>query len=527
MDIRCPECDTLYEIDTRQLRGSASTLKCSQCEHIFHMQTHAALHQETQRRWMLRSHTSGDIRYFLGFNELHHWILQGVVSKPDEISRTGRGWKALGSIGEFMPIFQAVESVANISAPREKQVSAELPDSGPTAEFTSTRAPRPNSADVPRDFASQPRVPTARQHGLPPARPQSGTHNAASRQPSGPNPARSQTPFASKAMPPEAPRRPAHTPTQTPPPAPPSRVYGAGVPEPVVDPEDNWSLGELPGTLAEEREFEPPGREVSGSFALQSTTREPSAQHPSIVHAAGDSTPSRSKTPIIIAATVVLGAGLSLFLLKPPFVQELLGANASPSVQADAAAQASAPEAAAAGEDEQALAAQKAEQEALAAEHEKLTSAIAAAHPHINSALAKADKDAEAAVPEKPRELSVTELLESARKALDAGKSEQARKQYHKVLSRDRSNSSAITGLGWSLIALNRPPAAAAQFQKAISLNPSYGDAYIGLGKAKRDMGDHQGALNAYQDYLKRFPSGSKASIARHQADKLKLALGQ
>lgn len=239
-------------------------------------------------------------------------------------------------------------------------------------------------------------------------------------------------------------------------------------------------------------------------------------------------------TPIILTALLVLGAGAALYMVYPPFVENILGPKSSPNTPessrtalADEASPANAPEGAASSQKEVDLATTEAANEALEAQNKNFIAALEAARPLINTALKTGSKKAEDAAPKEPKQLSVNALLASANSALKAGKSEQAREQYHQVLSRERSNSSAITGLGWSLIALNNAPAAAAQFNKAIALNPSYGDAYIGLGKAKRDMGDPQGALNAYQGYLDKFPSGSKASIARHQADKLKLAIGQ
>jgi len=511
MDVRCPECDTLYEIDTRQLRGGASVLKCSQCEHIFHMQTRSALTQENQRRWMLRSQTSGDIRYFQGFDELHRWILQGVVGKQDDISRTGKRWKTLASIGEFMPIFQARESIASITETREKKPSLDLPPAAPTAP---PPAVKPPAVIPPRGPAPSRRLPYA--HAEPPARKRVETSRqfaSAPAQNTAPHtytpPTRTRTPISSKtwSAPPGVPH-PTQTPTNphraAPKTRPPRHTHPA--------PDDEWSLGELPASLAEDRDF--------GARAHQ-----PSAQHPSIDFDAQDTAPARNMTPIILTVLLVLGAGIALYLLNPPFVQNLLGpkniAETTPTPDAPSAPAPSTPP------DEVDLAAKNAAAEALAAQNEKYLSALHAAKPQVHAALAASAAKASKAAPKEPKPLSVNELLANAKSALDAGNSEQARKQYHAVLSRDRTNSSAITGLGWSLIALNSAPAAAAQFNKAIALNPSYGDAYIGLGKAKRDMGDHQGALDAYQTYLTKFPSGSKASIARFQADKLKLALGQ
>lgn len=516
MDVRCPECDTLYEIDTRQLRGGASVLKCSQCEHIFHMQTHSALVQENQRRWMLRSQANGDIRYFQGFDELHRWILQGVVDKQDDISRTGKRWKTLASVGEFMPMFQARESIASITEARKKEPSRDLPPAAPAAAAPATTPPRATapqrrSPQTQPEPAPRPRVGTTRQFALAPDSP-AGPPNASPQRTHGPPPRiRTRTPLSPNARSaPAGTPHPARAPSRPHPSAPRTRAPRAALPPA----EDEWSLGELPPGIPDDRDFDP-------------RLPAPSAQHPGVdfdLDTAGAST--RRVMPIVLTALLVLGAGVALFALNPPFLENILGPKDAPEDASSAGAPTSesapstAPEALDPG-------AQGADAKALAAQHQKRLSALHAATPKIDAALTLSAETARKAVPAEPKPLSINQLLTNAKRALDTGQPEQARKQYHAILARDRTNSSAITGLGWSLIALNRAPAAAAQFNKAIALNPSYGDAYIGLGKARRDMGDPQGALEAYQTYLTKFPSGSKASIARFQADKLKLAMGQ
>lgn len=567
MDVRCPECDTLYEVDTRQLRGSASTLKCSQCEHIFHMQAHAALIQENQRRWMLRSQPSGDIRYFVGFDELHRWILQGEAVKKDDISRTGKRWRTLGSIGEFMPIFQAVESISSINNARETPPSANAApavEQPPTKQAPATPShspvpPQPNNTGP--KSSPRPRVGTSRQFAMP-ANQSPPSSKPPNRQPPSQNPAparqgapgqrptRTHTPISSKAraVPPGPPRQGAADTPSRGQKAPPrahlqtgafGRAPGNDAQNDARQPtgehqraDDQWSLGELPLGMAEGHEIDHRGREVSGAHAQPGRANERSGPYSTIDEAAGSSSSSRRNLTILTTVLLVLGVGAALYVVYPPFVEDIFGpkpalsgSSASPTPLADETPPSSTPQKPVIS------AKQKAEEAAIVEELNQLHAAIEAAHPGVDAALKrgsqKAEDAAKKAAEEAAREPSVDELLASANRALNSGNAARARKKFHKILDKDRTNSSAITGLGWSLLAMNRAPAAAAQFHKAIALNAGYGDAYIGLGKAERDIGNHQKALTAYQTYLDKFPGGSKASIARYQADKLKQALGQ
>lgn len=121
MEIQCPKCETIYEVEEKQLRGGASTLKCSQCQYLFRVQSEATLSRETQQRWMLEESSSGDVRYFTRFTQLRDWILEGRVSRADAISRTGKKWKKLGEIGEFEPLFEREASSQSKSSERSPE----------------------------------------------------------------------------------------------------------------------------------------------------------------------------------------------------------------------------------------------------------------------------------------------------------------------------------------------------------------------------------------------------------------------
>jgi predicted Zn finger-like uncharacterized protein len=52
MDVRCPQCETLYEFDDAHFQKSgAVTLKCSNCGHVFRLEPEQNEPiQENQRR---------------------------------------------------------------------------------------------------------------------------------------------------------------------------------------------------------------------------------------------------------------------------------------------------------------------------------------------------------------------------------------------------------------------------------------------------------------------------------------------
>lgn len=121
MDIRCPQCETLYEFDESRVDSGSATLKCRKCQHMFRLGTDAQPSREDQQRWMVRDPSAGEILYFNSFDTLHRWIVEREVDRSWEISRTGDKWKTLGEVGEFRPIFQVVDNVSSLEAESSPQ----------------------------------------------------------------------------------------------------------------------------------------------------------------------------------------------------------------------------------------------------------------------------------------------------------------------------------------------------------------------------------------------------------------------
>jgi predicted Zn finger-like uncharacterized protein len=95
-----------------------------------------------------------------------------------------------------------------------------------------------------------------------------------------------------------------------------------------------------------------------------------------------------------------------------------------------------------------------------------------------------------------------------------------ARKAYESAVGLRATGSEANTGLGISLLAEGRARDALLYLDRAAS--SGYADAYIGLGDAYRKLGQKSNAVEAFETYLDRLPSGSKAKYARSQLENLK-----
>jgi predicted Zn finger-like uncharacterized protein len=116
-------------------------------------------------------------------------------------------------------------------------------------------------------------------------------------------------------------------------------------------------------------------------------------------------------------------------------------------------------------------------------------------------------------------------MIREAEERLENGDTRRARSLYEQALRERPGGVEATTGLGFVMLAEGNARGAITLFQGAA--DRGYADAYIGLGDAYRRTGDRERALQAYEAYLERNPGGSRASIARRQADRLRTELGR
>ncbi len=77
---------------------------------------------------------------------------------------------------------------------------------------------------------------------------------------------------------------------------------------------------------------------------------------------------------------------------------------------------------------------------------------------------------------------------------------------FHRVLEIDPKMPEAHVNIGFALLGLDKPKAAADFFDTATVLRPDQMNAYYGLGEALNLLGDKLGALQSMETYLHRSP---------------------
>ncbi len=533
MDVSCPRCDTVYEFDAEKVRGGGGvTLKCSQCEHLFRLESPVGILDESQRRWMVRKTDSGDILYFAGFDTLHKWIMEGRIDGKDAISRTGESWKVIQTIGEFTPIFQVVASIARLTAKDESADSSEKSVTPPvkrsastttsptntaptttqsvgksTANKRSRTAPgRPDHSTIPPDSTA----PVARRLTKPAASPE----QPASKSPRKPNRATHRTVpgrpgnvsgghRAQEESPGEAPLRKRQSTIQSTPAPAISRYEGKDRfdespredSRPDVELDDDWSLGDLP--LPEE-------------------------DRPSLNEAP---VKKRRRWPWLLVAALLLAIGAAIW--QQEALEEFIdtsGASVPGAAQIQERATAQPEETS----DPVGLARSGISGALEEAGEEVRKTVSPLVSTAVDGARMRVEKAVEAGVVDARRaaQPSASELIRRGRRSLDRGDGHGARRSFQRALEEEPGNAEATVGLGWAYLSLQDVDSAVIRFHAALRQDSSVGEALIGLGRAERVRGDRRAALLAYEQYLQQFPNGSDASIARFQSEQLRQALG-
>lgn len=517
MDVSCPQCETLYELDGDQLDPDGATLKCSQCGHLFRLELDSGVQSERSRRWMVRDAATGEFLYFTGFDTLHEWIMEGRVGEEDAISRTGDNWKRLGDIGEFAPIFQVVASIADLSESSSSQPSGE--GTGRTTGSSRPTGPEDTGgageADA-DDSSGRARSTTNQQFG---ASDRSPPMEAPSGHSSGPKPR------------PESPSSPE---------PPPESSSLSDESTPADGGEDRSDSGDSTGQDRPETRFEDPrfrdeadggldSDAEAGDWTLGELEHEgPSTGGPTTDEFAAAVQPRR--WPLVVAVVTVIVAGAAVGYWQREELGELAEdtfGDAEPDDQPTADTEDDITE-------------------------QEVEFTVDELPPVVTEAVAKADAVALRAVADSKVSTSFSEAKEAARQAgeqadepaaggpstteeliaagnrsLRRGEGQQAIDRFERALEESPGNARAVVGLGWGLLAEDSTGEAVEQFQRARRLDPQLGDALIGLGRAERNRGRDRQALEAYEEYLAEFPDGDQRSIAEHQSDRLRDRLGE
>jgi predicted Zn finger-like uncharacterized protein len=513
MDVRCPQCATIFEFDERQLRVQLVTLKCSVCQHMFRLEVRLPPIQESSRRWMVRQAATGDVLYFGAFDTLHQWIMQQRIVADDAISRTGERWTRLAEMGEFAPVFQAVESINALSRGRVESAPQPVPQFAP--QLSPPGTPQAGAPQLPlRDRSG-----TMQQFSTAPGRPLQPSAPLSAPQPPpqhvSPPAAQQPSPTGPQRVLPPRPRQPSAPPAPAPPqPAPMRHAVPASAlspqqasplaprtgPQRAVPAEEPWTIGDLSAPLLEQQ--------------LPAPIRPPSRALPIAVVLA------------LLSAAGVAGAWKAGLLVPKPAVIPDAPAVDTPAAVADARTPTDGPAIQPHAPDLSKLADVDADAD-KPVEPAQATSPSAESLAAAPGPVASALKEAQSRAEREARRSDPKALAKDARRALDREQYAKARELFHQAIEEGEATPENVTGLGWALIGMGNAEAAVAQFNKALFLNAGYEDAYIGLAKAERQRGRLREALKVYERHLARFPDGRKASISRYQRDQLKAQLGE
>ena len=517
MDVSCPRCKTEYEFDDARVPDSGVTVKCTSCNHVFRVRKKSAPtmttsmpalvapppkvsdetipHRSPQaaqapREWKVRQ-PSGNIFSFKELTTLQKWIVERKVSRDDEISLTGEAWKRLGNIAELASFFQIVDDAKKV---HELEAMQQMKDQVSTKPDAAAAVAPPAAQPPPPPPPDPFRVP-------PPPPPSALVEPSTSPRPHEartlPPDARPQVSEAARRQLTETLREPAFTSL---PPRPPPEERPAYAPPPLPIQHRREVLPDV-----EAETIRPPKKGTSTGTVLGL---------------------------LLVLAGLGGAAGYYFVVMLPERtraqeLQELENkarADAEAKLKADADRKAE-EEAAAAETRKKAEEAADAERRKKEEEEKAKLAAVPAVPDAGTGAAVKkvpGGGAAEGAGDKPPPKKSADYWINQGDKLRDKERAEAALDAYGKALDISPSNVEALTGKGLCLLDMAKPLQAEPLLEQAITLNPRYAPAIMGLAESYRFQGKKGQAINMYQKYLDSFPNGPESGVARANIDRLK-----
>jgi predicted Zn finger-like uncharacterized protein len=127
MDVTCERCGTEYEFDQTLLSGRGTSVKCTNCGHVFKVYPTAdADADRTTSVWRLKLEDDS-IDMIDSLRELQRRISSGELTPQNEIARGDESWKPLGSIPELETFFQSAGMAFPAAPVRPGSTSSEPP----------------------------------------------------------------------------------------------------------------------------------------------------------------------------------------------------------------------------------------------------------------------------------------------------------------------------------------------------------------------------------------------------------------
>lgn len=494
MDIRCPNCGTLYEFNEARLKPGGVNLKCSHCSHVFRVEGRSRRAGKRRgQRWMVRLTSSGEVLYCNGLTALQKWIIDRKALPEDEISKTGNSWKRLGEIGELSSFFQVAENIARL------QCDERVEDMEPTALVIP-----PSTESLPDPEYFDP---------LAPGLPASSFHEEEDSEPT------------TRIVPPGLSSSDEAWPAEPEP----SQDAVESQPEPAVTVPPSV---ELPVNLSVEK-MGPPAP-LSSDFQIP----------PEVVEAAKE---KNSTMPMMIVGVVLLALlGGAAYLLSqgqkdPKKAPPRPAAAAKKTETPDAGALPSPENAIDAGSNHVVAALNKGEEksrvEAAPAakdtpKDQKPPAEKAKKEPAGQKIAAKpvakpAAKKSLAKKPAKQNKAPASaagggkDLLSKGAEALKRGDAHGALAAYSRLAERNPGNAAAQRGRAKAYMKLGLYSGAIKAFKKALAVNGRDAQALLGMARAQKLGGKSGDAILTYKRFLSYYPTGKQADKVRAQLEKM------
>ncbi|HZJ55503.1 MAG TPA: tetratricopeptide repeat protein, partial [Myxococcaceae bacterium] len=121
-----------------------------------------------------------------------------------------------------------------------------------------------------------------------------------------------------------------------------------------------------------------------------------------------------------------------------------------------------------------------------------------------------------------PRARTFDEWMARADREREHARARPALDAYDRAIALDGSRPEAYVGQGRAHLELGDPRSAIAAFRRALMVNSRYSVAEFWLGEAYRRSGQSSQAVEAYGRYLEAAPEGAEASRAREALNALR-----
>jgi predicted Zn finger-like uncharacterized protein len=469
MDVRCPRCQSEYELDDARVSDDGVTVKCSECQHVFRVKRKslvmtlpvrddagaAALPPtSTPREWRVRQ-PNGNTYLCKELTTLQKWIIERKVGRDDEISLTGETWKRLGDIPELASFFQVVEDANKARAYELRASQVDLPAVSPPPPPAPSIPPGARIHETWKEpnfsLPEQPPPPPA--PSVPPADPLRETMRAPS--------------FSAPLPEPKSKPRPLPQPQ-------PELLDDKELEKAVRGGGLKWGFLIIGGLL------------VGGGAGYYFGFYEPEQQAKAETQRLADQRLVEEQARIKAeqeAMTARVKAEAEAAAAKQRELEALADAGA-----ADAGIDAGAP--------------------------------VDAGPPAI---VASADAGAKVATPTGPPPgKSYDFYMERGDALRDAEKYGAALNYYGRAADLKPDRVEPIVGRGFAQFDLGQMQSAEASFEQALRTNARYGPAIMGMAEVMKAQGKKAKALEYYQRYLDEHPNGSEANVARNAIERLK-----